>query len=73
MAELQKMKDDAEAAGVGVLMGYNKVRCYIVGGISFRRKLISITHEIVFECNHLTTAILQSIFVECVQICSQDT
>jgi hypothetical protein len=25
VAELQKMKDDAEAAGVGVLMGYNKV------------------------------------------------
>jgi len=25
VAELQKMKDEAEAAGVGVLMGYNKV------------------------------------------------
>ena len=28
VAELQKMKDDAEAAGVGVLMGYNKVSSY---------------------------------------------
>jgi hypothetical protein len=25
VAELQAMKDEAEAAGVGVLMGYNKV------------------------------------------------
>ena len=26
--KLQKMKDDAETAGVGVLMGYNKVSMY---------------------------------------------
>jgi predicted dehydrogenase len=30
VAELQKMKDDAEAAGVGVLMGYNKNVCKYV-------------------------------------------
>ena len=28
--ELQGMKDEAEKAGVGVLMGYNKVRYYII-------------------------------------------
>jgi hypothetical protein len=31
VAELQKMKDDAEAAGVGVLMGYNKVSVTTIG------------------------------------------
>eukprot|EP00579_Thalassiosira_antarctica_P031129 CAMPEP_0202029100 /NCGR_PEP_ID=MMETSP0905-20130828/63795_1 /ASSEMBLY_ACC=CAM_ASM_000554 /TAXON_ID=420261 /ORGANISM="Thalassiosira antarctica, Strain CCMP982" /LENGTH=235 /DNA_ID=CAMNT_0048592839 /DNA_START=412 /DNA_END=1120 /DNA_ORIENTATION=+ len=30
VAELQKMKDEAEAAGVGVLMGYNKNVCKYV-------------------------------------------
>ena len=32
VAELQLMKDQAEEAGVGVLMGYNKVscRCHII-------------------------------------------
>jgi hypothetical protein len=33
VAELQKMKDDAEAAGVGVLMGYNKVSVATIGSV----------------------------------------
>ena len=35
VAELQQMKEEAEAAGVEVLMGYNKVRNFVVGSLFF--------------------------------------
>ena len=33
VAELQQMKDEAEKAGVSVLMGYNKVRLLVISSL----------------------------------------
>ena len=38
VTELQGMKDEAEAAGVGVLMGYNKVRYSIFCGVLYNEE-----------------------------------
>jgi len=33
VAELQQMKDEAEKAGIEVLMGYNKVRLLVISSL----------------------------------------
>lgn len=75
MKELQQMRDEAEAAGVDVLMGYNKVRVCKRQKDDENRREINYFPLVTLDGNFASSFLLTNAMItlsERMQVCSQD-